>query len=152
MAGCRRKSPNTLVTSGSPGSPWIGRPSTSSEVMIAALSLWGAANQRVAATCHSLFVREKRARGALAPFRSMLMPACAITALTSAKAARYRATAALATVSSKATAASTSELSTASRRLLLPSDYEVNAFTFNCGCRSNTKPMVRRITVSTMAE
>ena len=35
VPGCRRTSWKTSVTAGSPGSPWMGLPSTSSEVMMA---------------------------------------------------------------------------------------------------------------------
>ena len=54
--------------------------------------------------------------------------------------------------SSNATAESTSELSTASRRPLLPSDSQVKASTDSSGCCANTSPMARRMIVSRKLE
>ena len=88
VPGWRRRSPKTLVTSGRPGSPWMGRPSTSSEVMIAPWSFSGSAIHCSAAACHAAFERENAGRPAVAPCASPVRPAAARTPSTSAKAAR----------------------------------------------------------------
>ena len=88
VPGCSRRSLNTRLTAGRPGSPWMGRPSTSSEVIIAPLCSAGAASHCRPAARQSAFVRENRACCAVVPWSSALRPAVASTPETSANAAR----------------------------------------------------------------
>ena len=88
VPGCRRRSLNTFMTSGRPGSPWMGRPSTSSDVIIAPWFCTGSAIHCRAAARHSALVRENAGRLAVAPCESAVMPAAASSRWMSANAAR----------------------------------------------------------------
>ena len=67
MPGCSRRSLKTRITAGRPGSPWMGRPSTSSDVIIAPLCSAGAASHSSPAARQSALVRANRACCAVAP-------------------------------------------------------------------------------------
>ena len=133
----------------------MGRPSTSSEVMIAPWLLLGLGHPLAAAARHAAFVRENagRARGravrvAAEPGR----PRARAVDLGEGGAVPVDLGGVVSSVSTKATAESMSELSTASRRPLLPSDSHVNASSDRSGCRAKIKLIVRRTIVSRIVE
>ena len=74
---CRGRLVNTWLTASRPGSPWIGRASTSSDAIIAASPPSGSASQSRALAVQPDLVRANSLWAALAPLESEVRPASA---------------------------------------------------------------------------